>query len=278
MAAVGTTLGTAVDAVPGDEAGAAAGAVTLAAVGAGAAARQSSVMAGSGGAETGLLAAKNAARGAAEPAVRSGRNALGRLVRMLAPFRYSQYDDSDPLELEARRSVYEAVREQPGEPITAVSERADVNLSTARYHVRVLRKEDLITSARVRSCERFYPTGTDNVAVAAAMADDTTAPLLDALVRHEPASVSTLAEDIDKSPSTVTHHLQNLEDDGVVLRERAGRSVENKLSDAARAALDPETEAEESLPTAADLRAEAEIEAEAEAEAEAGTGTGARAD
>jgi DNA-binding transcriptional ArsR family regulator len=219
---------------------------------AGIAVRQGSM---AGGAGVGTTALRTATASAA-----AGDGPLGRLVRMLAPFRYSRYDDSDPLELDARRDVYEAISDQPGEPITAISDRADVNLSTARHHVKVLRDEGLVATARVRNCERFYPAGTDDLELAAAMADDCTADILDALVRLEPASVSGLADEVDRSPSTVTHHLQKLEDDDIVVRERNGRSVENKLSELARVALDPETERRQH---AAERRLDADAEAEA---------------
>jgi DNA-binding transcriptional ArsR family regulator/ElaB/YqjD/DUF883 family membrane-anchored ribosome-binding protein len=199
---------------------------------AGVAVRQGSALGGTG---TGTAALRAAA-------ARAGEGPLSRLVRVLSVFRYSRYDDSDPLELDARRDVYEAISTRPGDPITAVSDRAEVNLSTARHHVKVLGREGLVATARVRNCERFYPAGTDDLELAAAMADEATADILDALVRLEPASVSGLADEVDRSPSTVTHHLQKLAEDDIVVRERAGRAVENKLSEPARAALDPETE------------------------------------
>jgi predicted transcriptional regulator len=225
---------------------------------AGIAVRQGSAMGGTG---AGTAAARSVTQ-----AVGGGR-AFGRLARMLSLFRYSQYDDSDPLELDARRQVYEAISDQPGEPITAVSDRSDVNLSTARHHVKVLQREGLVATARVRNCDRFYPAGTDDLELAAAMADESTAELLDALVRLEPASVSGLADEIGSSPSTVTHHLQKLEDDEIVVRERNGRSVDNKLSEPARAALDPETE-----------RRKHAAEQRLEAEASTDTVSGAQAD
>jgi DNA-binding transcriptional ArsR family regulator len=252
-----TTLG--VGDLPASEDGATGVGLSALLLGAvGAAVRQASLAGGSGAGTT-------VARAGAT-ALANGDGPLSRLARMLSLFRYSRYDDSDPLELNARRQVYEAISEQPGEPITAISERADVNLSTARHHVKVLRREELVATARVRNCERFYPAGTDDVELAAAMADECTADIIDALVRLEPASVSGLAEDVDRSPSTVTHHLQKLEDDGIVVRERNGRSVENKLSEAASAALDPETERR---PHAAERRLETDARADATSGAQA---------
>lgn len=247
------------DGVPVSEEGATGVGLSALLLGAvGAVLRQASTAGGTG---AGTTAAQ-----AGATALANGDGPLSRLTRMLSLFRYSRYDDSDPLELDARRQVYEAISEQPGEPITAISERADVNLSTARHHVKVLQREELVATARVRNCERFYPAGTDDLELAAAMADECTADIIDALVRLEPASVSGLAEEVDRSPSTVTHHLQKLEDDGIVVRERNGRSVENKLSEAARGALDPETERR---PHAAERRLETDARADAASGAQA---------
>ncbi|PSP96588.1 hypothetical protein BRC89_13625, partial [Halobacteriales archaeon QS_4_70_19] len=169
-----------------------------------------------------------------------GSDSLDRLVRTLAPFRYSRYDDSDPLEHEAREEMFAVVEESPGTYLSEIAERADIPLSTARHHIRVLEREELVSGAKVRGKRRFYPAHTDGVELAAAMNDDSTAAVIDALARLGAASVSDLADELDKDPSTVTHHVQRLEEDDVVVRERDGRAVMNKLSAAARTMLNPE--------------------------------------
>jgi predicted transcriptional regulator len=162
---------------------------------------------------------------------------------MLTAFRYSRYDDSDPLEHDARADVFEVVEETPGAYLSEVAEQADLPLSTARHHVRVLEREELLTGAKVRGKRRFYPAYTGDIELAAAMNDESTAVVLDALSRLGGASVSELADELGRDPSTVTHHLQRLEEDDIVVREREGRAVINRLSAEARTALDPETEA-----------------------------------
>jgi predicted transcriptional regulator len=166
---------------------------------------------------------------------------LDRLVRAIAPFRYSRYDDSDPLEHEARSEVFEIVTATPGAYLSEVAERADLPLSTARHHVRVLEREDLLSGAKVRGKRRFYPAYTNGVELAAAMNDDATASVLDAIARLGAASVSDLADEIGRDPSTISHHLQRLEEDGIIVRERDGRAVMNKLAPEARTALAPES-------------------------------------
>ena len=73
------------------------------------------------------------------------------------------------------------------------------------------------------------------------MNDDSTASIIDALARLGAASVSDLADELGRDPSTISHHLQRLEADSIIAREREGRAVMNKLSPEARTALEPET-------------------------------------
>ncbi len=162
---------------------------------------------------------------------------LDRLLRAVAPFRYSRYDDSDPLDHEARGAVFDLVQQSPGTYLSEVSETADLPLSTVRHHARILEAEDLVTAVKVRGKRRLYPAYTEDVEVTAAMNDDATAAVLEALARLGAASVSDLAAEVGRDPSTVSHHLQRLEGDGVVVRERDGRAVVTRLSPEARAAM-----------------------------------------
>lgn len=175
-------------------------------------------------------------------AVTGRSSALERLVRMLTAFRYSRYDDSDPLEHEARADVFEVVEKTPGAYLSEVAEEADLPLSTVRHHVRVLEREDLLRGTKMRGKRRFYLAYTCDIELAAALNDDSTAVVLDALSRLDGPSVSELSDELGRDPSTVTHHLQRLEADDIVVREREGRAVINRLSAEARTALKPETE------------------------------------
>jgi len=151
---------------------------------------------------------------------------------------YSRYDDSDPLENETRANVFETIENAPGAHLSQVSDDADVARSTVRYHVRVLDEEGLVSSAKVAGKRRFYPARTEGVELAAAIEDDATAAVLNAIRRLELASGSALADELDRDPSTVSHHLSRLEDAGLVERERDGSAVVNSLAPATAAALE----------------------------------------
>ena len=206
----------------------------------------------SGGAALGLgvLAAAAAVRSTPLVAASTGsgtgsRGLLSALLDEVKPFvfplRYSRYDDSNPLEHDARERVYEIVNETPGSYLSEVSEQAGLPLSTTRHHMKVLEREDLVSGAKLRGKRRFYSAYADGIELAAALNDDSTASIIDALARLGASSVSDLADDLGRDPSTISHHLQRLDGDGIITREREGRAVMNKLSAEARTALEPKT-------------------------------------
>lgn len=150
--------------------------------------------------------------------------------RLAALLGYSRYDDADPLEHETRAAIYEQIEDDPGVFLTELSEAVDVPTSTLRYHLRILEHENLIASRTVNGKRRYASVGVDPDELDVALDDDATATVLEA-VAHEPDSVSGLADRLDLDPSTVTHHLQRLDEADLVERERDGRSVVSRLAD-----------------------------------------------
>ncbi|RBI61502.1 hypothetical protein DMJ13_12370 [halophilic archaeon] len=160
----------------------------------------------------------------------------GRFRRLFAPFWYGGSDESDPLDHEVRAELYERVERTPGVYLSQLDDGTDVSLSTVRHHLRTLEDEGLVSSAKLRGKRRFFPDDED-VELTAALADPATAAVLDAVARREAASVGELADDLDRDPSTVSHHLSRLADDGLVERERDGRTVVSRLTATAEAAF-----------------------------------------
>ncbi len=147
---------------------------------------------------------------------------------------------SDPdgvLEQPTRKSVYVSIRQSPGIGLDEVAQRVSVTRSTVRYHARVLRTAGLIDSTTVAGTLRFAPSETD-VALAGVLRAAPTRTVIDAVSEHEPASVTTLAEATSRAPSTVSHHLSSLEEDGIVDRHRSGEAVVTTLTPETRAAIE----------------------------------------
>lgn len=155
-------------------------------------------------------------------------------------------EESDVLDNAARAEIHDQVVRSPGISMSETAERTGIPLSTVRYHTWVLSSEDVIEEAKIRGKRRLYPTLMDEQRkeLTAAMTDDATESLLDTVQQREPASVSELAEATDRSASTVSYHLQRLQDAGLIERERDGGATLTRLDPFVRAELSGEVNAD----------------------------------
>jgi len=160
-----------------------------------------------------------------------------RLWRWLGLLGYQRYAEDDPLEHDLRAALYERIREDPGIYLSALAEDADAPLGTVRYHLRILEFEGLVTTDRTNGKRRYVPLGVEPDALDAVVHEDAPRAVVESLFEAGPASTSELADRLDRDPSTITHHVQRLEEDGLVERERDGRAVLTRLDGDARAAL-----------------------------------------
>lgn len=138
--------------------------------------------------------------------------------------------NSSPLDNEVRNEVFRAITASPGAYVAAVADETDIPRSTVRYHVRVLERESLVFSEKIRGKQRYFPIDDDHPTLTAALADDTVATVMSAVAWTEPATTSELAAELDRAPSTVSHHLSRLEEDGLVERERDGGAVLTRIA------------------------------------------------
>ncbi|WP_408958168.1 winged helix-turn-helix transcriptional regulator [Natrinema sp. 74] len=172
--------------------------------------------------------------------------------KILPLFRYSTYDDSDPLEHDRRRAVYEVIEREPGSYLSEVSNRTNIPLSTVRHHVRVLEDEGLVTGIKINGKRRYFRDA-DDAELRAALAEPAKRAVLETLADLGRAPNGRLADELGRDPSTVSHHLSALADDGLVVREKDGRSMVNELPARVAAALVDETaSAADSAPAPAD--------------------------
>lgn len=181
----------------------------------------------------------------AQPASRVvlGR-AAHRIPQMPVAPLYSRSDESDPLEHEDRQELVDLVYDSPGLPISDLSDRLGMPRSTLRYHVRILEEEQELASQHVLGRRRVFPAWMDSPpAVVAAMQDAGSRQVLLTLARTEPATVSGLADELGKAPSTVSYHLDRLESADVVARERDGARILSRLTPTAREPFETDADA-----------------------------------
>ncbi|SFL04382.1 Helix-turn-helix domain-containing protein [Halogranum rubrum] len=151
-----------------------------------------------------------------------------------------QSGEANLLDNDRRRQLYEAIERSPGTYVAQLVETTGIPRSTVRYHLRTLEEAGFVASNEVRGKQRYVTSVVDDAeaTLAAAYVDEATATVLDALDGTEPATVSELAETLDRTPGTVSHHLDRLASEGLVDRERSGNAVLNTLAGPARAATE----------------------------------------
>jgi DNA-binding transcriptional ArsR family regulator len=184
---------------------------------------------------------------ASQPSLLAGlretaRWGLGDLGLPVVPplFGYSRHDESDPLDNETRANIYDVVTESPGVYYAQLAEQTDVTEETVRYHSRILADEGLVERRKIRGRKRLYPVSMEgeDAELAAAMADSAASDVISAIEHREPATLSAVADAIGCAPSTVSYHLDRLEEDGLISRERDGSAVRIELRRPTRTALE----------------------------------------
>lgn len=154
---------------------------------------------------------------------------------------YSRFggDGSDALDHETRRRMHDTVADTPGIHLAGIADAVGEPVSTVRYHGRVLEREGLVETEKIRGKKRLFPTlsGERSRTLEAALADGASRTVLHSVWHNEPTTVSELAERLDRAPSTVCHHLCRLAEDELVTRDRDGERVLTTLTDAVRTTL-----------------------------------------
>ena len=158
--------------------------------------------------------------------------------RAFVLFRYRSRDGSDPLEHETRERIHDLVGESPGRTLTGLSEALDTPLSTVRHHVKILERERVVVSRKLRGNRRLYPLGAENEELAAALQEESSAAVLETLHEQGRATVGDVVDRVEKSYSTVSYHLSRLADEGLVVQERDGRQTVSRLDPAVESLLD----------------------------------------
>lgn len=145
---------------------------------------------------------------------------------------YTRYGEGSPLEHPVRSDVVDVATRLPGVQLPDVVRSVDASSGSVRYHVRVLEREGHLATATVWGATRLYPADVDESAfeLHAALRDDSRSSVLRAIEGTDPAIPTSIAEQIDRAPSTVSHHLSLLEDADLVERERSGQSVHVSLA------------------------------------------------
>ena len=145
--------------------------------------------------------------------------------------------EESELELESRRRIYRHVAESPGTHFRSLVEELDYAKGTVQYHLEWLVKNGIVERSEDGKYTRYYPAESfdeGDTEVMNALRSEYTRRIVGHLASEGPLTTSELTDRLDKSGSTVSWHLSNLQENGVVEKTREGREVKYELTEPER--------------------------------------------
>lgn len=134
----------------------------------------------------------------------------------------------DVLEHPSRRELLEAAMDASGLATAKAADVLDVNVSTARYHLKRLEQMGLVRSRHAGGRLFWFPTGQDlplGLDEQATLAVGRTRDVFEAIRENPGTGLTELADQLGAYPSLVHPVVDRLVEAGLVERERDGRRV-----------------------------------------------------
>jgi len=127
----------------------------------------------------------------------------------------------DILELESRRKIYNFILNNPGLHIREISRRSDISFSTLRHHLNHLEKNDILINKKEGNYNRYYARdkmGKNDKKIMDFLRQDTPRAIILLLFAYVECSLTEISENLEKHPSTISYHLNNMQNMGIVER------------------------------------------------------------
>lgn len=129
------------------------------------------------------------------------------------------------LELETRRNIYGIVQKFAGCHFREIERLSGLSTGSVQYHLAYLTKHGLIKQEKERSNIRYFPISfsSHNTALLGLLRQKTVRRILICLLENQDANHEKIVAYLQLSPSTISWHLQRLEEVGILKPVKAGR-------------------------------------------------------
>ncbi len=133
------------------------------------------------------------------------------------------------LQLEARRRVFEAVRDNPGIHMRGLQRETGIPMGTLRYQLRYLEKHGFVVEKKEGRMITYYPAGAGSVVDAqdkkylAVLRQEIPRLIVLHLMMHSHSSHGELKPHFAVSASTLSYHLKKLLDSEIIAKDEDGR-------------------------------------------------------
>jgi predicted transcriptional regulator len=152
---------------------------------------------------------------------------------------YSRLNGQELLENENRKALLKIVRENPGAPISELSDAVGLGWGATVYHLERLEAEGYLASQHEGKRRCFYCPGTQAAEDALGLLRDERARAVAEQILEDPgATQSDVADGIATSSATVHRRVEKLADADLVEANREGRCVEYRPTERLETLLD----------------------------------------
>lgn len=136
--------------------------------------------------------------------------------------------DNESLSLATRREIFEHVKSNPGIHFSQLKRDLDMETGLLQYHLGELEEYDVLESEEHQGKRRVFVTrelDEEERAILAVLRYETTRIILLHLLEHGPARNSEIAEAAGVTPATISWHLSNLTEKGIIESVQDGRKT-----------------------------------------------------
>ncbi len=123
------------------------------------------------------------------------------------------------LKIDTRRDIYQFIFNNPGTHQREISKKIKIARSTLLYHLRVLEKQDLINSYHFKGYKRYYIYNKycqKDKQLLKLLREKTIRHILINIIFERACSQIELAENLQKTPTTIMFHLKKLIDANII--------------------------------------------------------------
>lgn len=135
---------------------------------------------------------------------------------------------SNILKNSCREKIFDLIRSRPGIYFSEISRETGINRGTARYHVDILEKENLIVSYNTKGKVRFFMKNSTydekEMKLISILKNDISRKIICEILRCQPVNNNSLAEKLGVSASTVSWHVKYLKEQGIILISKHGKN------------------------------------------------------
>lgn len=134
--------------------------------------------------------------------------------------------EGDPLEVESRRRIYEALQDSPGSHFSELKRTLEMATGTLQYHLRVLEERGLIDTREDGRYTRYFPTfevDRRDKELLGLLRQETPRRIVLDLLEHDGAQLTQVSDRLDLAPSTISFHMDKLVEAEVVEKPERGR-------------------------------------------------------